>query len=69
MTSTGRKIAVNVFTLMRDTGFNQEEFATRLNYSYRDMYRILEGKFNANTNRGKEDCRILWQNKTGIISF
>ena len=44
MANTGRKIGVNIFTLMQNAGLSREELATKLSYSYRDMCRILEGK-------------------------
>lgn len=44
MANIGRKIGVNIFTLMRNAGISREELAEKLNYSYRDMCRILEGK-------------------------
>ncbi len=44
MANTGRKIGVNIFTLMQNAGISREELAAKLNYSYRDMCRILEGK-------------------------
>ena len=44
MADTGRKIGVNIFTLMQNAGLSREELARKLSYSYRDMCRILEGK-------------------------
>lgn len=44
MANTGRKIGVNIFTLMQNAGISREDLAEKLNYSYRDMCRILEGK-------------------------
>lgn len=44
MANTGRKIGVNIFTLMQNAGLSREELARKLSYSYRDMCRILEGK-------------------------
>ena len=44
MANTGRKIGVNIFTLMQNAGMSREELAEKLNYSYRDMCRVLEGK-------------------------
>lgn len=44
MTNTGRKIGVNIFSLMQNAGISREDLAKKLNYSYRDMCRILEGK-------------------------
>ena len=44
MANTVRKIGVNIFTLMQNAGISREYLAEKLNYSYRDMCRILEGK-------------------------
>ena len=44
MANIGRKIGVNIFTLMQNAGISREELATKLNYSYRDMCRSIEGK-------------------------
>ena len=44
MANTGRKLGVNIFTLMQNAGFSREDLAEKLNYSYRDMCRILEGR-------------------------
>lgn len=44
MDNVGRKIGVNIFTLMQNAGMSREDLAEKLNYSYRDMCRILEGK-------------------------
>mgnify|MGYP003175602385 FL=1 len=41
MANTGRKIGVNIFTLMQNAGLSREELARKLSYSYRDMCRIL----------------------------
>lgn len=44
MANVGRKLGVNIFTLMQDSGIGREDLAEKLNYTYRDMCRILEGK-------------------------
>lgn len=44
MANIGRKLGVNIFTLMQDSGISREDLARKLNYTYRDMCRILEGK-------------------------
>ena len=44
MDNVGRKIGVNIFTLMQNAGMSRENLAEKLNYSYRDICRILEGK-------------------------
>lgn len=44
MANVGRKLGVNIFTLMQISGISREDLAEKLNYTYRDMCRILEGK-------------------------
>ena len=44
MTNVGRKLGVNIFTLMQNSGISREDVAEKLDYTYRDMCRILEGK-------------------------
>lgn len=44
MANAGRKLGVNIFTLMQNAGISREDFAEKMNYTYRDMCRILEGK-------------------------
>ena len=44
MANIGRKLGVNIFTLMQNSGISREELAEKLNYTYRDMCRVLEGK-------------------------
>lgn len=44
MASVGRKLGVNIYTLMQNSGISREDLAEKLNYTYRDMCRILEGK-------------------------
>ena len=44
MANIGRKLGVNIFTLMQDSGISREDLAEKLNYTYRDMCRVLEGK-------------------------
>lgn len=44
MANVGRKLGVNIFMLMQNSGISREELAEKLNYTYRNMCRILEGK-------------------------
>lgn len=44
MTNVGRKLGVNIFTLMQNSGISREDLAGRIGYTYRDVCRILEGK-------------------------
>lgn len=44
MANVGRELGANIFTLMQDSGISREALAGKLNYTYRDMCRILEGR-------------------------
>ena len=44
MANIRRKLGANIFTLMQNADLSCEDLAKELNYSYRDMYRILEGR-------------------------
>lgn len=44
MPNMGRKLGVNIFILMRNSGISREDLAKKLNYTYRDVRSILEGK-------------------------
>lgn len=44
MANVGRKLGVNIFTLMQNSGISHEDLAKKINYTYRDICRVLEGK-------------------------
>jgi transcriptional regulator with XRE-family HTH domain len=44
MARTVRKLGVNLFSLMQEAGISREEFAKKLNFSFRDICRVTEGK-------------------------
>ncbi len=44
MAKVGRMLGANIFTFMQESGISREEFAESLNYTYRDVCRIIEGK-------------------------
>lgn len=39
-----RKIGINILKLMQENNVSREELADRLNYSYRDICKILDGR-------------------------
>ena len=39
-----RKLGIVIYVLMRSNGMNREELACLLNYSYRDVCRIIDGR-------------------------
>ena len=44
MANAGRKLGVNIFTLMQSSGISREDLAKEMDFTYRDMCRVLEGK-------------------------
>lgn len=69
MVNTGRKIGVNIFTLMHNTGINREELAEKLNYSYRDMCRILEGKLMLSPVEAKRIAEVFGITKKELLHY
>lgn len=44
MANNRRKLGVNIYTSMQHAGISCKDFAEKLNYSYRDMRKIIEGR-------------------------
>ena len=44
MARTGRRLGANIAILMREACISYEELATRLNFTLRDVYRLVEGR-------------------------
>lgn len=44
MAGIGRKIGANIAMLMQETGMSIEKLATQLNFTIRDVYRLIEGR-------------------------
>ena len=42
--SVMRKIGFNIYMFMQDAGLEPEDFAVKLNYSFRDVCRIIDGR-------------------------
>ena len=69
MANTGRKIGVNIFTLMQNAGISREELAEMLNYSYRDMCRILEGKLMLPPTEVKKIAEFFGKTKQELLHY
>lgn len=69
MANTGRKIGVNIFTLMQNAGMSREELAEKLNYSYRDMCRILEGKLMLPPIEVKRIAAVFGKTKQELLHY
>lgn len=69
MASIGRKLGVNIFTLMQDSGISREEMAEKLDYTYRDMCRILEGKLLLPPVEINKIAKILGKTKKELLNY
>jgi transcriptional regulator with XRE-family HTH domain len=69
MANTGRKLGVNIFTLMQNAGMSRKDLAERLNYSYRDMCRILEGKLMLPPVEIKKIAEVFGKTKQDLLHY
>ena len=69
MTNVGRKLGVNIFTVMQKSGISREELAHKLQCSYREVCRILEGKIMLPPRRIAEIAKILEITKHDLMNF
>lgn len=69
MANVGRKLGVNIFTIMQKSGISREELAQRLQCSYREMCRILEGKIMLPPRRIVEIASALGTTKHDLINL
>lgn len=69
MASVGRKLGVNIFTLMQSSGISREEMAIKLNYTYRDMCRILEGKLLLPPVEINKIAKMLGKTKKELLTY
>ncbi len=69
MANIGRKLGVNIFTIMQKSGISREELAQRLQCSYREVCRILEGKFMLPPRRIAEVAEALGTTKHDLMNL
>lgn len=69
MKNIGRKIGVNIFTLMQQNGITREKLAENLNYTYRDMCRILEGKLMLSPIDLNKIAKYFGKTKNELINY
>lgn len=69
MTNVGRKLGVNIYTLMRNSGISREDLAEKLNYTYRDMCRILEGKLMLSPIELEKVAKLFGKTKKELLNF
>lgn len=69
MANAGRKIGVNICTLMQNAKVSREELAEKLNYSYRDMCRVLEGRLMLSPTELSKVADIFGKTKNELIHY
>lgn len=69
MTNVGRKLGVNIFTVMQKSGISREELAQKLQCSYREVCRILEGKIMLPPRRIVEIASVLGMTKHDLMNL
>ncbi len=69
MANIGRKLGVNIFTLMQNSGISREDLAKKLNYTYRDMCRILEGKLMLPPTEIERIAELFGKTKKELLSY
>ena len=69
MANIGRKLGVNIFTVMQNSGISREELAQRLQCSYREVCRILEGKIMLPPRRIAEIANVLGTTKHDLLNL
>lgn len=69
MANVGRKLGVNIFSLMQISGISREDLAEKLNYTYRDMCRILEGKLMLPPVEIEKIAELFGKTKKELLSY
>ena len=69
MANVGRKLGANIFTLMQDAEISREELAEKLNYTYRDMCRILEGRLMISPTEVERISKFFKKSKKQLLGY
>lgn len=69
MANVGRKLGVNIYTLMQDSGISREDLAKKINYTYRDMCRILEGKLMLSPIEIEKVAELFGKTKKELLNY
>lgn len=69
MANVGRKLGVNIFTLMQKSGISRQDLAQKLQCSYRDVCRILEGKLMLTPRRIAAIAEVLGTTKHDLMNL
>lgn len=69
MANVGRKLGVNIYTLMQDSGISREDLAEKLNYTYRDICRILEGKLMLSPIEIEKVAELFGKTKKELLNY
>lgn len=69
MANMKRKFSLNILTLMQNAGLSCEDLAKKLNYSYRDMYRIFEGRFMLSPTEIRKIAEFFRKTKSELLHY
>ncbi|MBE5940684.1 MAG: helix-turn-helix transcriptional regulator [Lachnospiraceae bacterium] len=68
MANVGRRLGANIFTLMQNSGISREDFARQMNYTYRDVCRVIEGKLMLTPHELVKVAEVLGTTKKELLS-
>ena len=69
MANIGRKLGANIFTLMQNSGISREDFARKMDYTYRDVCRIIEGKLMLSPIEITRVAEVLGTTKKDLLHY
>ena len=69
MANMKRKLGLNIFILMQNAGISCEDLAKKLNYSYRDMYRIFEGGLMLSPTEIRKIAEFFGKTKSELLHY
>ena len=67
MNNVMRKIGFNIYMFMQDAGLEPEDFATKLNYSFMDVCRIIDGRVFLSPVELERIAKVLGTTKAELV--
>ena len=69
MANVGRKLGVNIFTLMQNSGISREELAEKLDISWRHLQRLEHNESNTTVKTLKKLIKVLKISDKDILDY
>lgn len=69
MANARRKLGVNIYTLMQNSGISREDFAKRICFSKRDATRVFEGRIFLSPLQLKNIADVLGTTQDKLLDF